>query len=128
MFDPLLEADPSFEPTWRGLIAEWADEGATELPAYLVLADLARHIIGKLEQGETASFPAIFNVVEQWQLQGDDYVREAATIGLLEDLQNTNLHDTTQPLNFERWLLPESKRWWNKVERFWSNGELITDD
>jgi hypothetical protein len=128
MFDPLLVADQSFEPTWRAFVAEWSDEQENELPSYLALAELARHLITKLERGETADFPAVFDVVEQWHLQGDAYVREAATIGLLEDLQNSGLHRQTQPGDFEPWLRPESKRCWDKVERFWSRGELIRDD
>jgi hypothetical protein len=128
MLDPLLAADPSFEPTWREFVAEWQSEAEGELPLYLALGDLARHLIAKLERGETADFAAVFDVVEQWHLRGDAYVREAATVGLLEDLQNTNLHRRTQPGDFEPWLRPESKRWWGKVERFWSDGELLTDD
>jgi hypothetical protein len=33
MFTLLLEADPTFEPRWRGFVAEYADE--LELPLYI---------------------------------------------------------------------------------------------
>ena len=128
MFDPLLAVDPGFEPTWRAFVAEWREEGEGELPIYLALADLARHLVGKLEKQDTATFGAVFAVVEDWHLRGDAYVREAAAIGLLEDLQNTNLHRGTQPSDFIPWLRPESRRWWDKVERFWSDGVLIRND
>jgi hypothetical protein len=66
--------------------------------------------------------------VEQWHVSGDTYVKEAATVGLLEDLQNTNLHEGTDPDAFRKFLGPESERWWSKVVRFWSEGRLLTDD
>jgi hypothetical protein len=128
MFDSLLVADPSFEPTWHEFVADWGGEGQAELPYYLALADLARHLVVQLERGEARTLSAVFDVVEQWHLRGDAYVREAATIGLLEALQNTNFHCRTRPTDFEPWLRPETRRWWNKVERFWSEGELIRDD
>jgi len=87
---PMLEACPSFSPAWEKFEAEWRSE-PDGLPLYLALSDLARHLVGMLERGDTVSFPSIFAVVELWHREGDSYAREAATVGLLEDLQNTNL-------------------------------------
>lgn len=61
-------------------------------------------------------------------LHGDPYVREAATTGLLEDLQNTNLVGSLAPGQCLACLGPQSLRWWNRVERFWAAGELIRAD
>ena len=126
MFDPMLLADPTFAPAWCEFTEEWRDE--KHLPLYLALAQLARHLITDLERGDTARFPEIFNVVERWHVEGDSYVREAASIGLLEDLQNTGLHRTTSPENFLRWLGPNSRRWWDKVDVFWRDGTPIRPD
>lgn len=95
---------------------------------YLVLSDLARHMAQLLRNGDESELQQIFEFVEQWHLDGDPYVKEAATIGLLEDLQNTGLVGVGMPAQFERFLGPESKRWWVKVEKFWAKGELIRDD
>lgn len=95
---------------------------------YLVISDLARHLIEMLEYGEDSGLEAVFKVVERWHLDGDPYVKEAATIGLLEDLQNEGLHKATTPDEFVRFLLPESKYWWAKVKAFWEHGRLIVDD
>ena len=98
MFPLLLEACPSFTPMWREFVDEWrGDDGLPreDLPHYLALAEFARHLISMLVRSETSSFPAVFAVVEDLHTQGEHYVREAATIGLLESLQNTNLHDKT---------------------------------
>jgi len=118
MLEPLLAACPSFTPAWAGFNAEWDDEPG-DPPHYTALGDLARHLVERLRSGITEEFPAVFQVVERWHCEGDHYVREAATIGLLEGIQHSERHAGIDPGEFERWLLPESKKWWNKVDRFW---------
>jgi len=117
MFVPLLAADPSFQPIWNRYIEEWEGQ---ELPQYLALTDLARHLIAKLAIEETESFDAIFGVVERWQTEGEDYVAEAAVIGLLEDLQNKGLHVSTEPDDFVPWLRPRSASWWERLKDYWA--------
>lgn len=118
MFDVLLEVDPTFQPVWEAFADKWRDQ--TELPLYLALGDLARHVIGKLEGGQVRELQHIFAVVERWLADGDELVREATTIGLLEDLQNRNLHKTTSPDQLKQWLGLRSAAQWIEVERFWS--------
>jgi hypothetical protein len=60
-------------------------------PLYLALSELARHLIEMLARDDLASFPAIFAVIEHWLVEGVPYVVEAATVGLLEDLQKQRL-------------------------------------
>lgn len=127
MMQPILEVSPSFEPVWQAFVDEWkADPDG--LPHYLVLSDLARHIAALLERGADDELRRIFQVVEAWHVHGDPYVREAATVGLLEDLQNTNVVGNHTPGKCVTYLGPQSLRWWRKVERFWEAGELIRDD
>lgn len=123
----LLEACPSFDTAWQDFVVQWKDhpEG---LPHYLALTDFARHLIGMLERGEKVGLSTVFGVVERLHTEGDHYVREAATVGLLEDLQNGNLHTFTEPEQFRSYLGPETTRWWDKLYRFWEHGELLTDD
>lgn len=128
MMGVLLDACPAFAPQWEAFRDEWREE-ADDLPLYLVLADFARHLIGMVERGETAGLPAVFVTVERLHVEGEHYVREAATVGLLEQLQNLNLHrNGTDPELFRPYLGPESVRWWDKLYRFWQHGELLTDD
>ncbi len=127
MMSPMLEACPSFSSAWQEFISEWHDD-PKGLPIYLALGDLARHLIGMLERGDTKSFPAIFAVVERWHIDGEHYVREAATVGLLEGLQNTNLHGSTRPEQFLPFLRPESLKWWKKLIGFWERGEIMKDE
>jgi hypothetical protein len=126
MMEPMLAACPSFRDSWDEFVAEWQGE-ATELPYYLALSDLARHLVAMLERRDVAQFDAIFDVVERWHIDGDPYVREAATIGLLEDLQNTNFYTSASPDDLKPYLREHSARWWDKVEKFWATGEVIRD-
>lgn len=127
MMGVLIEACPSFTSKWQAFLDEWREE-ADDLPHYLALADLARHLIELIERGESASLTTVFAAVERLQVEGDQWVREAATIGLLEDLQNLNLHNTTNPEQFRQFLSPVSERWWDKLYRFWENGEVLTEE
>ncbi|MFO7606120.1 MAG: hypothetical protein R6W72_07470 [Desulfurivibrionaceae bacterium] len=127
MIPLLVEVSPAFTEEWAEFQAEWVDE--PNLPHYVVLGGFARHMCSLLAAGDEQTLKRIFAVIERLNIEGSGYVKEAATVGLLEDLQNTNLHrpDTT-PEQFERFLLPESKRWWEKVRAFWAEGKIITND
>ena len=124
MLPSLVEVDPAFEPIWLQLKAYCADEPG--LPLYLVLADLARHLVAQLERGHTAGFDAVFDLVERWNVDGDSDVQEAATIGLPEDLWNGNLHERTRPRDVEPWLGRESRLLWNELNLFWSRVAGVT--
>jgi hypothetical protein len=118
MFAPLLEVYPAFRPTHDAFLAKWAHE--LEKPNYLLLGDLADSLIADLAAGRTGHFAAVFDVVERWIRIGDMYVSEAAVIGLLEDLQNTNLHKAgTAPEQFVPWLGEEARKGWNDLNAFW---------
>lgn len=123
MFQPLLVADPTFRDRWALFLEEYGSDD--EPPLYLALCELALHLIGDLRTGNTARFDAVFDVVERWHVSGDPHVREAATVGLLEDLQNGYLHRGTHPEAFRPWLRPETLRWWVKVDEFWASGKPI---
>lgn len=118
MFEPILSADPSFRPRWIEFTAEWSDQA--DPPLYLALADLARHVVECLKAQRTEKLDAIFAVVELWLTEGDAYVREAATTGMLESLQNMLGGNDRPSSAVEAWLGPESRRWWDKLDRFWS--------
>lgn len=129
MFEPLLVACPSFGPTWRDFEKESARHPDQEPLYYVALGDLARHLIERFQLGTTEEFSAVFDVVERWHCLGDHYVREAATIGLLEGIQNIAGHKGIDSVVFERWLLPETKKWWSKLNRFWDGDvHALRDD
>lgn len=117
MLPRVVEADPSFEQTWRDFQHHWRKE--TQLPLYLVLGDLADHLIRQLDRGETERFPAIFGVVEQWIEKGDPYVVNAAIVGLLETIQNICSHGPDSADRFLPWLGPKSLAGWEDLNSFW---------
>ena len=117
MFAPLWSIIPDFREKCLALSLAGLEPHQT-LP-YAVLSELASYLIGQLKNGDTDGFKEIFELVEEWHIYGDDDVRTAATIGLLEDLQNPALHGQTAPEQFRKWLLPETAIWWQKVEDFW---------
>jgi len=113
----LLEACPSF--------AERRKEhrvfcGEAEL-LYIDLGEFADHLIDLYKQNQKQEFPAIFCAVEELHKEGDDYVREAATIGLLEGVQNIAGNRGLDPEVFVEYLEPESKKWWKKLNDFWND-------
>jgi hypothetical protein len=122
MFAPMLVVCSDFAPKWEAFVADWQSPKQKPLPYYLLLNELARHLVLKLSAGDTDAFPAIFDVVERWHVDGDDYVQNAASIGLLEDLQNLANYRGGKPQDFARWLGPVSKTWWDKVEDYWAPG------
>ncbi len=121
---PVIAASPSFVPSWSAFVEEWQDD-PNGLPLYLVLSDLAGYIAQLIEEDAEAELQSIFQAVEDWHVNGDPYVREAASIGLLEDL---GVVDEDVPARVIRFLGPESTRWWNKVLAFWEHGTAIRDD
>jgi hypothetical protein len=119
MFAPLWSAAPAFHEKCVSLSLINRQTGRTTLP-YAVLSELAGYLIDCLRNGETDGFQGIFDVVEEWHVHGDHETKTAATVGLVEDLQNLARHDQTVSAHFLRWLLPETSISWQRVEDFWS--------
>ena len=81
----VLQACPSFAGRWREYIS--SDIYQPEL-LYAHLGQLAHHLCALLRICDDSEFSAVFSLIERLCTEGDDYVKEAATIGLLEDIQN----------------------------------------
>jgi len=112
----LLDACPSFRGPWKAyLAAPIYEEGLL----YLDLGELAQHLVDLVRKNTTGEFPAVFDVVERLHVDGDSYVKEAATIGLLEGIQNVAGHNGVDPEVFVPHLRTESAKWWAELNRFW---------
>jgi hypothetical protein len=90
----ILEAVPTFQRTW--------DECENQDLHYAVIGDLARHLLELHESGQTEQFGALCEVIEAFHTDGSAYVRELATIGILEGIQNVWGHTDTSPEEFCR--------------------------
>ena len=122
MIPLMLEASPSFAPQWQQLLDEW---GTEDFPLYTALGDWSRHIVEMLAVQDVDGIQKALVVIERWCTEGDDFVLNAATVGVLENLQNSNIHKTTEPGQFKPFLLSASLKWWDKLYAFWENGELL---
>ena len=107
---PLLEeACPSIVADLRA-----RDELDDEL-LYLTAHRFVEAVLARLDSGEQ-EVAAAFALIERLRVEGDRYVAELATIGFLESLLSW---DPPVLAERERWLGPESRRWWKGLIAFW---------
>ncbi len=111
----VLKACPSFQKTWDEHLKLYEEN-----LLYLAMGDLTRHIIDLYNENKTEEVLTVFDVVEKFHTDGNDYVKELATIGFLESLQNNADKNAKQ---FVQYLKPVSLKWWNELNKFWK-GEV----
>jgi hypothetical protein len=80
------------------------------------------------QQSRAEEFPAVCQVVERLHVEGDHYVREAATIGFLEAIQNIWSSQDVDPKLFARYLLPVSAQWWQNLNDFWDGNSKFVGE
>jgi hypothetical protein len=113
MIPILIQAAPSFTEIWESNKNDFED-----LP-YMHLNQFGRQIVQLVIDGYTEEFPKIFEAIERLHLEGDEYVKEAATMGVLEAIQNHALDRKIDPKIFEKYLLPKSRENWDRLINFW---------
>ena len=116
----LISSCPSYSEQWEKYIKENYEDGDEQL-LYSDVADFANHIIELYILNETEEFEAVFDIIERLHIQGDEFVKELATIGLLEDIQ-LSLTDNQQHDFFIKYLKPESLKWWKYLLIFGQGG------
>jgi len=128
----LLEASEGFTKVWNDLIIDYGDDEIdwwTHINEYgglySVFNALAIYVakIYKLSQFE--ELQRIFDLVEQWHREGGHYVKEATTVGFLEDLSNLNVVGNIDTSVFIKYMGPDTKHWWQEVKKFWETGKII---
>ena len=113
----IVEACPSFADKLRE-----HREVLQEEITYTELGAFANYLVDLYKQEKTDDFVEIFEVVEKLHIEGNEFVKEAATIGFLEGLQNIAGNRDLEPEVFYKYLKPISAKWWNELNKFW-NGE-----
>jgi hypothetical protein len=116
MMPMLLSACPSFAEPWQRYVE--APDYEPDL-LYLHLNEFASHVVGLLKSGETRELDAVFAAVETLHKDGDRSVCEAATIGILEGVQNIAEDTGFDPESFVPYLRTESATWWRRLNDFW---------
>ena len=95
------------------------DEENRDLP-YVILGNFACFLLEAFQRKDESLLKDAAALIERLHLEGDEYVKEAATIGLLEGILNTWPNSGVDPKTFAPYLLSESRRWWNSLNRFWN--------
>lgn len=92
------------------------------LSHFRALAELASHTIESYRRGELEEVPRVFSLVERLLNNGENSVKEAATTGFLEGIQNICSHaeNGIAAEVFVPYLGPESKRDWDALNEFWN--------
>ena len=116
MMPMLLSACPSFTEPWQRYVET---PGYEEDLLYLHLHEFATHVVSLLKAGETRELDAVFATVETLHKEGDRAVCEAATIGILEGVQNIAESTGFDPESFLPYLRSESASWWRRLNDFW---------
>jgi hypothetical protein len=95
-----------------------ADHGADLL--YTAAGSFADHLLSLQETNQTDSFVSVGAAIELLYAEGSPWVKEWATIGLLEGIQNGWLNRGANPDLFFPYLGQEGKSWWSGLNNFWS--------
>jgi hypothetical protein len=111
----LLTACPSFSERWEEHRAFYEDEQLL----YIDLGEFAHHLVELQKANRIQEFGGVFDVIERMHLEGDEYVKEAATIGMLESIQNVAGNSGSDPEEFAKYLKAESAKRWRQLNRFW---------
>jgi hypothetical protein len=111
----LVEACPELNDEVQAHLAENGNE-----LLYVAAGAIARRLLALHEQGAITSLQAAATAIERLHVSGSPWVKEFATIGLLEGIQNVWANSGADPENFAKYLLAESRRWWQGLNRFWS--------
>ncbi len=116
---PLLRtACPSFEGRWQAYVS---DPIYDESLLFVHVGEFASHLVDLMVEGMVAEFGSVFDTVERLLVDGDLRVRQAATVGLLEGIQNVS-GGKTDPERFVPYLKPKTARKWQLLNDSW-NGD-----
>lgn len=107
----LLKACPSFK-----VVYEASDDKELD---YIIAGEFARHLLTLYKEQKTSEFSLVAKLIEDFHVKGDAYVREYATIGILEDIQNVWVNNNVDPEKFACFLFPKSKAYWQSLNDFW---------
>ncbi len=123
----ILASVPALREEWDEIEEENADpEGVGGRLGYLDASWVVGHLADRLAAGDTSDLAPAFALIERLIRDGDDYVSELGVIGYLEGLQMATVTSRgIDPESFRPWFGPLSRRYWDAINEFWSNGTPI---
>ncbi|MBB3802567.1 hypothetical protein FHR47_002834 [Xanthomonas arboricola] len=111
----IVEACPSFRSAWGAHLHEYGND-----LLYVAAGKLANHLLVLYRAGDSLAFPALAAAIERLHIDGSAWVKEFATIGILEAIQNAWGNAGIDPEALAGYLGPESLRSWRGLNNFWS--------
>ena len=115
-----IEACPSFKENWEAYISSEEDRNSSTV-LYSDLTCLANYLVGQIDNEMMLETKTVFDMIEQLLHQGDTFVKEAITVGLLEDIQNKLINQSIDLNVFNRYMLAETKKSWGDLFDFWKS-------
>jgi hypothetical protein len=110
----IIESCPSFQDIYN-------NSDNKEL-LYVVMGELARHMLDIIMSKDYKRIDDICLAIEEFHVNGDQYVKELATIGILEGIQNVwgNNNREFEINKLTTYLRPVSLNYWNSLNKFWN--------
>lgn len=118
----LISECPSFEERWTAHLQDIWDRDSESI-LYTDLSEFAMYLTDLVINSNFSEFKNVFRLTERLLGEGDSFVQEAIVVGLIEDFQDDLLRNGYNLKNFEKFLEPETQKYWIKVIKFW-NGEI----
>ena len=87
---------------------------------YLVAGEFSRYVLRLYKSNDGDGLLNAGKLIEKLHVNGNDYVKELATIGFLEGIQNNWGHEKIDPNEFKKYLGQESLKWWISLHKFWN--------
>lgn len=111
----LLDVSPSFSQTWSEHLQTYGND-----VLYVAAGEFASHVLSLYQMGDISTLHAVGEAIEELHVNGSPWVKEFATIGVLEGIQNVWGNSNVDPDLILPFLGPESHRWWSDLNKFWS--------
>jgi hypothetical protein len=115
----LLSACPGFEQSWRAHVEWWKDG---EPGIFNDTGEFAHYLVDRYAEGAISECETAFTVIETILRDGDEDAREAAVIGVLEDVQTIAANRPFGSDVFIPLLGPLSRRAWVEIDALWAAG------
>jgi len=115
VLDMLVQACPTFAAARDAHVAEYGND-----VLYVAAGEFAHHLLALQLGDATSCFAEVGATIERMHTDGTPEVKELATIGVLEGIQNVWGHSSVSPDEFLQYLGPESHSWWQGLNNFWS--------
>lgn len=118
----LVDSCPSFGPLWAAHLTEWGND-----ILYIAASEFADHLLVMYRAGDEASFQSVALAIERLHIEGLPWVKDFATVGVLEGIQNVWANRGENPEHFGAHLLPTSRHAWDALNVAWSSKKLDGD-